>query len=96
MADEIRFEWDEANLEHIARHEVSQEEAEQAMINDPMDDGYEVTKGEERWTSTGHTNRLRVLKLVWTLRQAAVIRVLAAFDVSRDAAREYLRTKVGL
>ena len=94
MADEIRFEWDQANLEHIVRHGVSREEAEQAMINDPMDDGYEVINGEERWTSTGHTNKLRVLTVVWTLRQASVIRVVTAFDVSRDAAREYLRAKV--
>jgi len=96
VADEIRFEWDDANLEHIARHNVSREEAEQAMTNDPMDDGYEVTKGEERWTMTGHTNRLRILKVVWTLRHGTVVRVVTAFDAPRADARDYLRAKVGL
>ncbi len=31
------FDWDEANLEHIARHGVSREEAEQVILNDPVD-----------------------------------------------------------
>ena len=68
MAVELRFDWDIANISHIARHKVKPEEAEQALLNDPFDLGYELENGEERWTSIGHTHKLRVLLLVWTLR----------------------------
>jgi uncharacterized DUF497 family protein len=39
-----------------------------------------------------HTDRLRVLKLVWTLR-GEVVRVVTALDASKNEAREYLRAK---
>lgn len=96
MADEVSFEWDESNREHIARHNVMPEEAEQVLMNEPVDDGFEVVEGEERWTSVGHTNRLRILRVVWTHRQATTIRIVTAFDVSLNSAREYIRAKVGL
>lgn len=48
MADEIRFDWDEANIGHIARHGVTPEEAEESMLNDPIDTAYEVVNGEGR------------------------------------------------
>jgi len=92
VADEIRFDWDEANLEHIARHNVKSEEAEQVLTNEPTDAGFEVVGGENRWASVGHTNKLRILKVFWTVRHEDKVRVITAFD----APREYLREKVGL
>jgi uncharacterized protein len=68
MADELAFDWGEANVAHIARHNVTPEEVEQVFANDPMDLGAEVVDGEERYISVGHTNRLRVLVLAWTMR----------------------------
>jgi uncharacterized DUF497 family protein len=47
---------------------------------------------EDRWTSIGHTDRLRVLKLVWTLR-GDIVRVITALDASKNEAREYLQAK---
>jgi hypothetical protein len=44
--DDVRFDWDQANAEHIARHSVKPNEAEQAIRNDPLDMNYEVTDGE--------------------------------------------------
>ena len=83
---------DKANTDHIALHAVMPEEAEQALENDPVELDYEVFEAEDRWTSIGHTDRLRVLKLVWTLRGDAV-RVVTALDASKSEAREYLRAK---
>ena len=68
------FDWDEANVAHDARHNVTPEEVEQVFINDPMDLGVEAADGEERYTSVGHTNRLRVLVLAWTMRGDATPR----------------------
>jgi hypothetical protein len=31
------FDWDDANLAHIAQHDVSQQEAEQVILGDPLD-----------------------------------------------------------
>ena len=93
MADEWRFEWDAANVSHIARHRVTPAEAEQALLNDPFDLGYEIAQGEERWTSLGHTDSLRVLLLVWTLRGEEVVRVVTAREAAKTDRRVYLREK---
>ena len=45
---EIEFDWDEENIGHVARHRVLPEEAEQVILNDPVDLGMEIVKGEER------------------------------------------------
>jgi hypothetical protein len=42
---EIEFDWDEANTSHVARHSVLPEEAEQVILNDPVDLGIETSKG---------------------------------------------------
>jgi uncharacterized DUF497 family protein len=57
VADELVFDWDEANVAHVARHNVTPEEVEQVFTNDPMDLGVEAADGEERYASVGHTNR---------------------------------------
>ena len=89
MADELTFDWDEANIGHVARHSVTPEEVEQVFANDPMDLGADVVEGEERYTGVGHTNRLRVLVLVWTMRGGAT-RPITAFDASERVATRYL------
>jgi len=93
MADELNFEWDPSNVSHIARHAVTPEEAEQVLLNDPFDLGYENIAGEERWTSIGHTDTLRVLVLVWTLREGEIVRVITGREAARTARIAYLREK---
>ena len=89
MADELTFDWDEANIGHVARHSVTPEEVEQVFANDPMDLGADVVEGEERYTGVGHTKRLRVLVLVWTIR-GDTTRPITAFDASERLATRYL------
>jgi len=93
MADELRFDWDEANISHIHRHQVTLEEAEQALRNDPFDLHYDTIEGEERWTVIGHTDNLRVLLVVWTLRGEDVVRVVTARQASKTASLTYVREK---
>jgi uncharacterized DUF497 family protein len=92
VANELAFDWDEANREHIARHNVTSEEVEQAFVNDPMDLAAEVVDGEERFTGVGHTKGLRVLVLAWTMRGEAT-RPITAFDASERLAKRYLAEK---
>jgi len=81
--------------EHIGRHNVTPEEAQLTLTNEPMDFDYPIVKGEERWTSLGHTNKLRILKVAWAVR-GDVMRVVTAVNAPLNEARSYLRAKTDL
>ena len=87
--DGLVFDWDEVNIAHIARHNVTPEEVEQVFANDPMDLGAAVSDGEDRYTGVGHTHKLRLLILVWTMRGDAT-RPITAFDASERLTKRYL------
>jgi len=76
---EIEFDWDEANIGHVARHSVLPEEAEQVIRNDPVGVGMEIVEGEERYLNLGATVQGRVLLVVTTWREDR-IRVVTAFE----------------
>jgi len=38
----VEFDWDDANVHHVERHRVAPEEAEQVIMNDPLDLGMEA------------------------------------------------------
>lgn len=86
MADELVFQWDKANIAHIARHSVTPKEVEQVFANDL---GAETVDGEQRYTGVGHTNRLRVLVLAWTMR-GDTTRPITAFDATERMAKRYV------
>ncbi len=92
VAEELVFDWDEANIEHIARHNVTVEEFQQIFANDPFDLDMEVVDSEERYASVGHTNGLRVLIIVWTMR-GETTRPVTAFEASERLAKRYLAEK---
>lgn len=50
---EIDFDWDEANTGHLTRHSVIPEEAEQVVLNGPVDLDMEIVDGEERYLNLG-------------------------------------------
>jgi uncharacterized DUF497 family protein len=76
---DIEFDWDEANIGHVARHDVQPEKAEQVILNDPVDLGMEIVEGEERHVNLGATVNGRVLFVVTTWREDR-IRVVTAFE----------------
>jgi uncharacterized DUF497 family protein len=89
------FEWDEANIRHIAMHEVTSEEAEQAIDNDPVDLGVQMVDGEERRLHIGSTNAGRVLMIATTW-QDELLRVVTAFPPSPGFRQLYLRERGGI
>jgi uncharacterized DUF497 family protein len=89
VAGDIGFDWDEANVRHIARHGVSPEEAEEAILNGPVEVDYQVVDGEERYVVVGLSDAARFLTIVWTDRWGAV-RIITAFDSSREDQAVYL------
>jgi hypothetical protein len=89
------FDWDDANILHLAGHDVAPEEAEEALLGDPLDIGLEVVNGEERSSHVGETNEGRILWLVITFRGERM-RVVTAFEPDRQWKIFYLEQKAGL
>jgi uncharacterized protein len=90
--ENILFDWDNANVRHIAEHDVTPEEAEEAILGDPLDIGFDSVDAEERWSYLGETNSGRILRLAITLRGERV-RVITAFEPQKHQKLFYLKMK---
>ena len=69
---DLSFDWDARNVAHLARHRIKPSEVEEFFHNDPAIRGHEVVDGEDRWTAAGATNALRVLVVVFTMRDEKI------------------------
>lgn len=88
----VGFEWDAGNERKSAdKHRVSQAEAEQAFINEPLvleDDRHSVS--EARYHALGQTDESRWLHITFTLRRGdTLIRVISARDMSAKERAAY-------
>ena len=86
------FDWDEANIEHIGRHGITREEAEQVLRNSPIDGGAQNVNGEERHVEVGFTDALRLLVVITTYR-GELIRVVTAYPAPPSFRDFYRREK---
>jgi uncharacterized protein len=73
------FDWDEANIRHIALHDVTPEEAEQVVANNPVEVLEQIVAHERRYLQVGVTNEFRYLALVTTWRGDR-LRVVTAYS----------------
>ena len=89
---ETEFDWDQANIGHVARHGVVPDEAEQVILNDPVDLGIEMVEGEERHLNLGITVQGRILLVVTTWREDR-IRVVTAFEPIRRLIQFYYQER---
>ncbi len=87
------FEWDEANIDHIADHSVEPVEVEEAFA-DPDRVAAEAynTATERRRALTGATEAGRLLTVVYTRRHGP-IRVVMARDADDREAQRYDRRR---
>ncbi len=88
----LKYQWDTANISHIAKHSISAEEAEQVIENDPIDVGERLRNGETRFVQIGETATGRILTVVATMRQN-LIRVVTAHPANRAQRRFYAEHK---
>ena len=65
----MEFDWDAANVAHIARHGITPEECEEAYWNGPMVIEVQERKRESRRLCLGETNAARLLTFVITERK---------------------------
>ncbi len=83
-----RFDWDSRNVEHIGRHEVSPEEAEDVFDHDPV-----FRKGRSGFhTVYGRTGAGRYLFVVY-VRKPGAIRIITARDMTLTEKRYYRRQR---
>ena len=38
--NDVLFDWDRANIDHIAEHDVTPDEAEEVILGDPLETGF--------------------------------------------------------
>jgi uncharacterized DUF497 family protein len=88
----LKFDWDDENLQHIARHRVTAAEAEHVLAHPTIDIAVQQENGEERFKEAGTTANGRILEVVTTWRGGR-IRVITAYDASSYVEREYHRTR---
>jgi uncharacterized DUF497 family protein len=86
------FDWDQANITHLALHNVLPSEAEEAVIHRPIYLHFSVRGGEDRFVHVGETFAGRVLFFVVTPRNA-LTRVVTAYPPSPEIRAFYARER---
>ncbi len=88
----VRFDWDEANIAHIARHDVTPPEVEVA-IADPFCylESSEKRQGQLRYRATGETADGRILTVVFEVRRGRVRPVTAYTAPKKKQAAYFAR-----
>ena len=84
------FEWDEANIKHIARHNVIPAEAEEVFF-DPknvLDEDIVHSIAEDRFIIIGKTKEGKLLYQVFTKR-GNKIRVISSRDINKKEVKLY-------
>ena len=88
----VFFDWDEANIAHIAEHGVSPFEAEEVVIRNPLDLDYSVRDSEPRFRQVGETVAGRILAVITTERNN-LTRVVTAYPASRSLCSTWIQYK---
>lgn len=91
MADAIRFDWDSANVGHLARHNIRPLEAEEAVLNSAEID-LQLVDDEERLIVVGVTKSGRFLTIACTSRRDA-IRVITGWNSTKAEEAVYWGTE---
>ena len=87
------FDWDAANITHLGEHDIAADEAEDVVLGDSLELGFEKSDdGEDRWSYVGETSHRRVLQVVITMRGER-IRVVTAFAPTKRDELSYLEYK---
>ena len=88
----MQFNWDTGNIDHIALHDVTPEEAEQVVENSPLEIGRVERKEELRIVHLGQTDAGRIL-LVAVTDRAELVRVVTAYPANRKFRKFYVEQK---
>lgn len=83
------FIWDDENVAHIGRHQVSTDEVEEALTAHPV-----ILRGPDgRYLAYGRTAAGRRLFAVYVPRPGGKVRILTARDMTEKEKRFYRKTR---
>jgi uncharacterized protein len=85
----LKFDWDDANREHIARHGLLPHEVEEVFNGDTLELAAYAVRGEQRYEDLGITKSGRILFVVTTIR-GDTLRPVTAFDATRSQRSRFL------
>jgi hypothetical protein len=85
----MEFDWDAANLQHIAKHGIVLEEA---ILIEPLETDLQELGGEHRVLCFGRTRSGRLLTVLYTQRRGK-IRVVTAYAMTKRQQRMYFEGK---
>lgn len=95
LGNALGFQWDAGNRDkNLERHNVSDNEAEEAFFNHPLTIARDADHSTEeaRFALHGVTDAGRTLFITFTMR-GRFIRVISARDMTRNEYLEYEKTK---
>ncbi len=85
------FRWNEWNVEHLALHRVSPDEAEEVVIS--ATSPYPLERPDAKWLVWGRTASGRALQVVFILDDDDTTYVIHARDLTAREKRRYRRRK---
>jgi len=90
FVDVTGFDWNEANISHVARHKVTSEEAEDIFFdkNNVIDEDVAHSLSEKRFIIIGKTQTGRLLYQVFTKRKNK-IRIISSRDINKKEVKLY-------
>lgn len=87
---EVEFEWDDDNLDHLARHGITPEEVEE-LFEGPVVRRRGGTDAPDRFRVLGRTAAGRYLAMVYQERARGVVRPFTGWDMRQHERRLYDR-----
>jgi uncharacterized protein len=86
----VGFDWNEANIEHIAEHDVTPDEAEEVFSDEDnvQNEDIEHSIIEKRFLIIGKTEKGRLLYQIFT-RRGDKIRVISSRDINKKEVQLY-------
>ena len=88
----MRFDWDDGNLRHIARHDITPAEAEEAVLIEPLEADIQEHTHEQRVLCFGRTKAGRLLTVLYTIRRGK-IRIVTAYEMTKPQQQMYFEGK---
>jgi uncharacterized DUF497 family protein len=85
------FRWNEWNVEHLARHSVKPEEAEDVVLMAKQP--YPLERPDDKWLVWGATSSGRALQVVFVLDDDDTIYVVHARDLTPREKRRHRRRR---
>ncbi|MEK7188226.1 MAG: BrnT family toxin [Patescibacteria group bacterium] len=93
IPEPLEFEWDSGNIDKNKKRGVSNEEAEEVFLNNPLifeDLGHSRT--EKRYQCLGETDKSRKLFVSFTVRGSR-LRIISVRSMSKKERKKYEETK---